>query len=182
MEKIKEIFKKLLEKVNSMINGIKDVKMLEKENYYIYKILKPNMVNEVEIGKNIEYVGEISEGTFCIGGLELPIGSFEIKGNDIDVNEQVTITPDGQMYMRGKPICNNEKIQEEIARQIKQNGRPTQVKVDENGDIIKTDAEEYRSEMYDDDARKRTEQVSKNWEEKQEAISKQREQIQENEK
>lgn len=91
-----------------------------------------------------------------------------MDGNKINVKERVTITPDGKMYMRGQEICTNESIQEEIARQIKQNGKPSEVTVDGKGNVVKTESEKYRNDMYDDEARKKTEEVSANWEEKQE--------------
>lgn len=169
METIKEILKSVWETVQNALKALskEQTKRLAEENYYTYRPENYKIVPETEIGES-EYLGEIETGTFQIAGLSLPIGSFEIKGNTISVKEKVTITPDGKMYMRGKEICTNEKMQTEIARQIKQNGKPSGVVVDGNGDIVKTESEKYRNEMYDDEARKKTEEVSANWKEKQE--------------
>ncbi len=179
MEKIKELLKKLLEKIgNSIKNKEKnnEIKMLQKANRYTWKAENYTMVEQQEMEEE-PYV--VNEATFAIGGLELPIGSFEIQRKDgevfVDIKEEVTISPDGKMYINGKQICKNEKIQEEIARQIKQNGKPSQVVMDSDGEIVKTDSEKYRNGMYDDAARKRTEKVSKNWKEN-------REQTKENER
>lgn len=170
MEKIKELLKKLLDNIRKIINNndgkIKETKMLEKANRYTWKAQNYKMVEEQEMIQG-EYV--VNEATFAIGGLELPIGSFEIQRKNgeifVDIKEEVTISPDGKMYIKGKQICKNEKIQEEIARQIKQNGKPSQVVMDSDGEIVKNDSEKYRNEMYDDDARKRTEEVSNKWNE-----------------
>lgn len=172
MEKIKELLKKLLEKIGNIINNKEkgnETKMLEKANRYTWKAQKYRMVEEQEMIQE-EYA--VKDATLAIGGLELPIGSFDIQRKNgevfVDIKEEVTISPDGKMYIKGKQICKNEKIQEEIARQIKQNGKPSQVVMDSSGEIVKTDSEKYRNEMYDDDARKRTEQVSNKWNENRE--------------
>ena len=169
MGKIKELLKKILEKIGNIINNKEksnETKMLEKANRYTWKAQNYKMVQEQEILQQ-EY--EVNEATLAIGGLELPIGSFEIQRKNgeifVDIKEEVTISPDGKMYIKGKQICKNEKIQEEIARQIKQNGKPSQVVMDSDGEIVKNDSEKYRNEMYDDDARKRTEEVSNKWNE-----------------
>lgn len=179
MEKIKELLKKLLEKIGNIINNKEkgnETKMLEKANRYTWKAENYTVVEEQKMEEE-SYV--VNEATLAIGGLELPIGSFEIQRKDgevfVDIKEEVTILPEGKMYINGKQICKNEKIQEEIARQIKQNGKPSQVVMDSDGEIVKTDSEKYRNEMYDDEARKRTEEVSNNWE-------KNREQTKENER
>lgn len=57
---------------------------------------------------------EIGEATFKVAGLELPIGSFKIEGNNIEINEEVIINQDGEMYIVGKSICNNPQIKEDI--------------------------------------------------------------------
>lgn len=170
MGKIKELLKKILYNIGKIINNnegkIKETKMLEKANRYTWKAQNYKMVEEQEMIRGEDVV---NEATFAIGGLELPIDSFEIQRKNgeifIDIKEEVTISPDGKMYIKGKQICKNEKIQEEIARQIKQNGKPSQVVMDSNGEIVKNDSEKYRNEMYDDDARKRTEEVSNKWNE-----------------
>lgn len=170
MEKIKELLKKLLEKIGDIIKNNEkgnEIKMLEKANRYTWKAQNYKMVGEQELTE--EHI--VKEATLAIGGLELPIGSFEIQSNNgemfVDIKEEVTISPDGKMYINGKQICKDEKIQEEIARQIKQNGKPSQVVMDNNGEIIKTSSEQYRNEMYDHNARERTEEISKKWEERQ---------------
>ncbi len=170
METIKEIFKQAWEKVQDLIKALTNnqpKKALPKGDRYTYKTENYEIVPQIEESAT-QYLGEIQNGTFEVGGLKLPIGSFEMDGNKINVKERVTITPDGKMYMRGQEICTNESIQEEIARQIKQNGKPSEVTVDGKGNVVKTESEKYRNDMYDDEARKKTEEVSANWEEKQE--------------
>ncbi|MCI8640841.1 MAG: hypothetical protein HFJ59_03090 [Clostridia bacterium] len=163
MEKIKNIVSNLLEKINDLIKNVlgnNGTKMLLEENYYVYKMVNRQIVNGYNEGKEI-HVGEIGEAIFKVAGLELPIGSFKIEGKNIEVNEEVIISEDGEMYMRGKPICNNSQIKADIARQIKQNGDITQpIRVDESGNLIRTNPEVYRNESYDEEARKRTEKVS----------------------
>ncbi len=184
MEKLNELFKKALEKLKTImqaLSGKDKVKALESENYYTFKMLSSKVSDKIEM-QDVIYMGKVQSATFKIGGLKLPMDSFEINGNEINVKEHVTITPEGKMYMRGQEICDNENIQQEIARQIKQNGKATQVRVNENGEIIKTESEEYRSEMYDDDARKRTEKVAKDWKEKQEEKEQEHSKEEENEK
>lgn len=177
METIKELFKEAWEKVQNLIKSLTNNqtrKALPEADRYTYKTEDYDIVPQMQ-EENAQYLGEIESGVFEIGGLKLPIGSFEMDGNNINIKEKVTITPDGKMYMRGQEICTNESIQEEIARQIKQNGKPSEVTVDGRGNIVKTEAEKYRNEMYDDEARKKTEEVSANWEERQEENTKQRE-------
>ncbi len=171
MEKIKEIIKGFLEKIGNLIKNKEnsnETKMLEKANRYTWKMENYKLVEEQE---EVPQEYAIKEASLMVGGLELPIGSFEIqrKNGDvfIDVKDQVTITEDGKMYIKGKQICKDEEIQGEMARQIKQNGKPGQVVVNSSGEIVKTDSEKYRNEMYDDDARKRTEEVSNKWNEEQ---------------
>lgn len=178
MDKIKELLKKLLENIASIIKNNQkgnETKMLEKASRYTWKAQNYKMVGQQEVDE--EHI--VKEATLSIGGLELPIGSFEIQSNNgemfVDIKEEVTISPDGKMYINGKQICKDAKIQEEIARQIKQNGKPSQVVMDSNGEIIKTDSEKYRNEMYDDDARKRTEEVSNKWNEEERQTQKENE-------
>lgn len=189
MEKLNELFKKVLEKLKTVmqvLSGKDKMKTLESENYYIFKILSSEVNDEIEMQNNMMqdsiYLGKVQSAVFEVGGLQLPIGSFEINGNNIDIKEQVKITPEGKMYMRGKEICYNENIQKEVSRQIQQNGKPTQVRINGNGEIIKTDSEKYRNEMYDDAARKRTEKVAEDWKEKQEEREQEHSKEVENEK
>lgn len=167
MEKIKEVLKNILTKIAQAIKNIgqnQNKKMLEQQNYYDIRTEKSNIVDNNSLGEEI-YIGPTDGIVFGIGGLELPIDSFEIEGNNININEEVTFTEDGRMLMRGKDICKNQQMREEIARQIKQNGTVTSFRTDSHGNVIKTDAEKYRDEMYDDEARKKTEEVSKEWRE-----------------
>lgn len=64
MEKIIQVFNKIIEKINNFIKYIlksTSVTMLEKENYYIYKIANPQIVDEYE-GRNIDF-GKLKEAT-----------------------------------------------------------------------------------------------------------------------
>lgn len=176
METIKELFKEVWEKIQNLVKTLTNnqtTKALPTGDRYTYKAENYEIVSQLEETTS-QYLGEIESGIFEVGGLKLPIGSFEMEDNNINVKEKVTITPDGKMYMRGQEICTNESIQEEIARQIKQNGKPSEVTVDGKGNVVKTESEKYRNEMYDDEARKKTEEVSANWEEKQEEKTKER--------
>lgn len=168
MDKVQQLLKSLLEKIKSLIKMvIKDnnIKQLEEGNYHICQEGSRAMLKSEEMEDAI-YLGKGSNVIFTdIPGLELPIGAFEMNGNNVVIKDPITLKEDGKLYIKGRPLCTNEKLNEEIVNQFRQNGK-FNVNIDRNtGEIIKTDAEKYRSEMYDDEARKKTEEVSKEWRE-----------------
>ena len=168
MEKIQQVLQSILEKIRNAITKIvnqnNSTKQLGNGNYHIYnengRIIIQNDNEDIPIN-----LGTPTNGIINIAGVELSIDAIEIKENQININESLTLGEDGKLYLRGKRICNDE-VNDEMIRQARQNNGKFSVHVDSNtGKVIMTDPEKYRSEMYDDEARKKTEQVSKKWRE-----------------
>ena len=172
MDKIKEILNKFKNMVKRIMTG--NIKgRLPEGNFSNFRNSKisNNWVN------NQIYGGIVSpENSYLeINGLRLPFGSFEINDNgNIKIKEELQYTPDGRILMRGENIA-SEGLQQELARQMRQNGRlPSGVILNREGEVVETvyrDEEEtkksasenYRSEMYDPEARRKTEEVSKKY-------------------
>lgn len=172
----------ILEKLKTIIEVIKNIiksdgkvetKLLEALKYYEYAFENQDMrrgnLEGFPMGK---FLGEISEGIATFGDFSFPIGSFEQHGNTITVKERVEIHYDeknktAKMYMNGKQICSNPEVEKEIARQIEQNGRPSTIKVNNKGEVVRSAAEDYRASLYNAEARQKTEEVGRTFEQKQ---------------
>lgn len=171
LEKLKEI----IETIENIIrnDGKVEAKLLEALKYYKYTFESQNVIKErIEDFPMEEFMGEISKGTATFGDFSFPIGSFEKTGNTINVKERVEIRYDeknktAKMYMNGKQICSNPEVEKELARQIEQNGRLSTIKVNSQGEVVRSDAEEYRASLYDSEARKKTEEVGRTFEQRQ---------------
>lgn len=172
MEKIQQLIQNIIEKIKRLIetitNNSNDMKQLQDGNYHIYQGENQRILENNEIVREIHLDDNVKAIFTNIPGMELPIGAFEIEGNNVILKEPMTIGEDGKLYMRGIRVYPNDELNDEIIRQYKQNGR-FRVCIDRStGEIIKTDSEKYREEMYDEEARKKTEKVSKEWRENKE--------------
>lgn len=184
LEKLKEV----IEKINNIIknDGKVETKLLETLKYYKYVFENQEMIKEDFNDLEVEnFLGEISEGTATFGDFSFPIGSFEKTGNTINVKERVEIRYDeknktAKMYMNGKQICSNPEVEKELARQIEQNGRLSTIKVNSQGEVVRSDAEEYRASLYDSEARKKTEEVGRTFEQRQNERNEQTKEIEQN--
>lgn len=168
MEKIQQLIQNIIEKIKRLIetitNNSNDMKQLQDGNYHIYQGENQRILENNEIVREIHLDDNVKAIFTNIPGMELPIGAFEIEGNNVILKEPMTIGEDGKLYMRGIRVYPNDELNDEIIRQYKQNGR-FRVCIDRStGEIIKTDSEKYREEMYDEEARKKQRKYQKSGE------------------
>lgn len=162
-----EALKKIAEKINLLIQRLmgkeKTAGMMRSgsaKEIYMLSIPKANRAMNLN-----QYAGEINEAIYKVGGMELPVGSFSMEGNHITIEDPVEITPEGEMFMNGKPMKISPQLQEEIAFQIQKNGKPGIINLNNHGEVMKNRAQEYRDSTYDPVARERTEKISERYQE-----------------